>query len=207
MSAGCCKTCFPMLTRNCRHVMCDSCGGLIGGPRLFCLDCAIKSTELYDSLDLCCAPKCVAARVTHRRDVEGAHEPNHRLVKVRTTVLMRSHGRVHTAACNAFERVGETCRRVAELTFCPDETRPDRRNILESTKMSAKTFKLDDIPNRLGGSKGAAGLGGKTVREARHVRVLDQSSPACGKCKSLLSFPFWFCIFCTGKLPRMTIFS
>ncbi|KAF8497394.1 hypothetical protein F5888DRAFT_1906711 [Russula emetica] len=175
------------------HVTCDSCSGLIGGPRLFCLDCAIKSTELYDSLDLCCAPKCVAARVTHRRDVEGAHEPNHRLVKVRTTVLLRSHGRVHTAACNAFERVGETCRRVAEFTLRPDgETRPDRRKPLESasTKMSAKTFKLDDIPNRLDGSKGGAGLGGKAVREARQVQVLDQSLPTCGKCKGRLSFPF-----------------
>src|SRR5882757_9440154 len=106
-----------MLTRDCRHVRCDSCSGLIGGPRLFCLDCAIKSTELYDSLDLCCTPNCVAARVTHRKDVESAHEPNHRLVKARTTVLIRSHGRVHTAACNAFERVGETFRRIAELTL------------------------------------------------------------------------------------------
>jgi hypothetical protein len=210
VSAECFKTRFPMLTRDCRHVTCDSCSGLIGGPRLFCLDCAIKSTESYDSLDLCCAPKCVAARVTHRRDLEGAHEPNHRLVKVRTTVLLRSHGRVHTAACNAFERVGETCRRVAELTLRPDgETRPDRRKPLESasTKMSAKTFKLDDIPNRLDGSKGKAGLGGKTVREARQVQVLDQSLPTCGKCKGRLSFPFWFCIFCKGTFPRKTVFS
>jgi len=190
-------------------VTCDSCGGLIGGPRLFCLDCAIKSTELYDSLDLCCAPKCVSARVTRRRDLEGVHEPNHRLVKVRTPVLMRSHGRVHTAACNAFEHVGETCRRVAELTLrSGEETGPDGRNTLESalTKMSAKTFKLDDMSNRLDGSKCGAGLGGKTVREARQVQVLDQSLPTCGKCKGRLSFPFWYCIFCKGKFPRMTSF-
>ena len=180
--AECRKTRFPILTRHCRHVTCDSCGGLIGGPRLFCLDCAIKSTELYESLDLCCAPKCVAARVTHRRHVEGAHEPNHRLVKVRITVLMRSHGRVHTAACNAFERVRETCRMIAELGLhfdCP------------------------------GGSKGGAGLGGKTVREARlgQGQVLDQSLPTCGNCKGHLSFPFWFCIFCNGKFPTTKVFS
>ena len=199
-----------MLTWDCRRVMCDSCGGLIGGPRLFCLDCANENTESYDSLDLCCAPKCVAARVTYRRDVVGAHEPNHRLVKVRTTVLVRSHGRVHTAACSAFERVGETCRKVAELTLCPDEkTGPNRQKSLESasTKISTKAFKLDDVPNRLGGSKGGAGLGGKAVRDARLVQVLDQGLPTCGKCKGRLSFPFWFCIFCKGKLPRITIFS
>jgi len=130
---------------------------VLAAPWLFCLVCAIESTELYVCLDLCCAPRCVAAPVTHRRDVEGAHGPNHRLVKVRTTVLIRSHGRVHTAACNAFERVGGTCGcgRVTELTLCLDEeTGPDRRKPLESAsiKMSAKIFKLDDIPNRLGGS-------------------------------------------------------
>lgn len=171
----------PILTRDCRHVTCDSCGGLIGGPRLFCLDCTMKSTELYDSVDLCCAPKCVAARVTRRRDVEGAHEPNHRLVKVRITVLMRSHGRVHTAACNAFERVGETCRRIAELTLHPSRPSP-------------------------GGSKGGVGLIGKTVREARQAQVLDQSLPTCGSCRGHLSFPFWFCIFCVGKRPVRSAF-
>jgi hypothetical protein len=67
-----------------REATCDSCEGRIGGPRLTCLDCAAKSTEVYDSLDLCCAPKCVSARLSHRKDIEGAHEPNHRLIKVRT---------------------------------------------------------------------------------------------------------------------------
>ena len=189
---------------------CDSCGGLIGGPRLFCLDCTIKNTALHDNLDLCCAPKCVSARVTHRKDIEGTHEPNHRLVKVRTTVLMRSHGRVHTAASNAFERVAETCKRIAELKLRSDEeTGPDRRKPLESasTKMPSKTSKLDGIHNRLGGSKGGARLRGKTAREARQVQVLDQSLPTCGKCKGHLSFPFWFCIFCKGKSPTITTFS
>lgn len=75
-----------------RNATCDSCDGQIGGPRLYCLDCYVKSTELYNTLDLCCAPQCASARVT-RDDLEGAHEPSHRLVKARATVLTRSHGR------------------------------------------------------------------------------------------------------------------
>jgi hypothetical protein len=109
-----------------RRQWCDSCHGYIGGPRLFCLDCAVKSTETYDSLDLCSAPQCVGARVT-REDLEGVHEPSHRLVKVRTTVLIRNHGRAYTAACDAFERVGETRRIIAEIGSHPME-RLDRTN-------------------------------------------------------------------------------
>ena len=87
----------------------DSRGGRIGGPRLFCLDCNVKSSELYNTLDLCSAAQCGSASVT-REDMENAHEPNQGLVKVRTSVLTRSHGRVHTAVCDAFGRVWETCK-------------------------------------------------------------------------------------------------
>jgi hypothetical protein len=176
VSAECCKTGFPIvLTRDCRNAMCDSCGGIIGGPRLFCLDCAIKVVGQHESLDLCCAPKCVAARVTHVKGVEVAHEPNHRLVKVRTTVLLRSHGRVHTAACDAFERVGEeTCRTVA---------------------VAEQILYL----NSLGCSKGGPLLGEKGVLEVIQTQVLGQRLPTCGNCKGRLSFPFWFCIYCKGK--------
>ncbi|KAH9996106.1 hypothetical protein BJV77DRAFT_193895 [Russula vinacea] len=38
---------FPDAHRD-HSQWCDSCQGRIGGPRLFCLDCAIKSTEAYD---------------------------------------------------------------------------------------------------------------------------------------------------------------
>jgi hypothetical protein len=80
--------------------------------------------EAYNSLDLCCAPQCVGARITDREDLEGVHEPSHRLVKFRTTVLMRSQGRVFTAARDALKRVEETRREIANLTSHPDETRP-----------------------------------------------------------------------------------
>jgi hypothetical protein len=170
---------FPNANSDRRNAGCDSCRGRIGGPRLFCLDCVVKSAETHNTLDLCCAPQCVGARITHRQDIEGAHEPTHRLVKVRTALLTRSHGRVHTAACDAFERVGETRRKIAELYSHPDEeTGPGEQKTSSfeptSTEMPAKSDKPDDVLN------------------------CPESLPRCGKCKGRLSFPFWYCIFCEG---------
>jgi hypothetical protein len=54
------------------------------------------------------------ARITDRQDLKVAHEPSHRLVKVRTVVLERQLGRVHTAALGAFERVKTLCVKIAE---------------------------------------------------------------------------------------------
>jgi hypothetical protein len=99
----------------------DSCRGGIGGPRLFCLDCAIKSTEYYDSLDLCCAPQCVGARATDRGNLEGAHEPNHRLVEVRTPVVLCNQGRAHTRACEVFKRVRVFYAKIAQISSHPRE--------------------------------------------------------------------------------------
>jgi len=186
------------------NAQCDSCGGRIGGPRLFCLDCDIKSSEFYNTLDLCSAPQCIGASVT-REDLEKAHEPNHRLVKVRTSVLTRSHGRVHTAACDAFGRVQETCRKVAESTLDSDEeAKPDVEKTSSSeptsTEMPVKGDKPDDELNPPDGAKDEAEVEGKTSRDAGRGQVEDQNLPSCGKCDGSLSFPFWYCIFCEDNL-------
>ena len=194
---------FPNSNIDCREVNCDSCGGLIGGPRLFCLDCAIKSTEPFNTVDICDAPQCVGAHVT-REDLGLAHEPSHRLVKVRVAVLTRNHGHVHTAACDAFERVEETRRKVAEFTSVPDEeTGPDeeKKSSLEPTptEIPAKNDKQVDVLNPLVGAKGEAEVEDKTGQDEGHVPVWDEGLLACGKCRSRLSFPFWYCIYCEGK--------
>jgi hypothetical protein len=194
---------FPNANTDRRNAECDSCGGRIGGPRLYCLDCATKSTELYDSLDLCCAPKCVGARITHRQDLESAHEPSHRLVKFRTTVLTRSSGRVWTAACGAFERVGGTCGKIAELgSHIDEETGPDEQKTSSfgpaSTEMPTEGDELDSVPSPPDDTKGGAELEDKNKRDARQDQVKEESLPTCGKCKGRLSFPFWYCIFCEG---------
>ena len=178
---------------------CDSCGGRIGGPRLFCLDCAIKGTESFDSVDLCSAPQCVGARVA-RNDLEVAHEPDHRLVKVRATVLTRHHGRVHTAACGAFERVEETRRKVAEFPSHPDVTRLDEQKTssFEPTETLSKSDKPDDVLNPLVGAQGEAEVEGKTGQDERHDQVRGEGLLRCGKCRGRLSFPFWYCIYCEG---------
>jgi hypothetical protein len=192
---------IPNANNTDRRQLCDSCNGRIGGPRLFCLDCAIKSTEIYDNVDLCCTPQCVGARVT-REDLEGVHEPSHKLVKVRTAVLSRNHGRAHTAACDAFARVEETCRKIAEFNSHPDEgTGPDKQKTSRfgttSTKMPTKS-EPDNVLNPPDGTKVGAEVEGKTAIDASHVQVQDPSLPTCGKCKGRLSFPFWYCIFCQG---------
>jgi hypothetical protein len=212
-TAECPLALFPDANTDRRNAECDSCGGCIGGPRLFCLDCTIKTTEFYNTLDLCCTPKCVCARVT-RQDLEGAHEPSHRLVKARTNVLTRSHGRVHAAARDAFERVGETCRKIAEFSLHLEEkTGSDEQKTTSFeptlTEMPAKSDNADDVLNPPDGTvtKGGAEEEGKTGRDGKQDQVRDESLPACGKCKGRLSFPFWYCIFCEGWSQGCSLFA
>ena len=197
--------CQTLINTDDREAACDSCGGRIGGPRLYCLDCAIKGTDYYDSLDLCCAPECVSARLTHRADIEGAHEPNHRLVKFRTSVLSRDLGREYTAACNAFERVAETCGKIAELSLNPaEESGPgsegqkvpnfDQNSTEIPAKLAAKSDdgKPDDVTHLPEGEAEA---------EKSQIQDQDQNMATCGKCTGPLSFPFWYCIYCKGRFP------
>jgi len=171
------------------NAWCDSCNGCIGGARLLCLDCENKTTEAYDALDLCSKPECLVARVTSREDIEGAHEPNHKLVKVRTVVLKRQHGRAHIAARKGFERLEPICKRIAEVFNQPEKK--------ERTEPNAKAG------SEAGGTSQEPGpeIAPDATQAARSSRrILGGELPTCGNCEGPLSFPFWYCIFCSDHL-------
>jgi hypothetical protein len=194
-----------MQTINYRNAYCDSCGGWIGGARLFCLDCVHKTTEDFGDIDLCCQPECVTARVmTTRDDIEGVHEPNHRLVKVRIPVLVRSYGTVYSAALRAFERVQSSCARIAESIAHPQEenTAPNEQETSDNeptvTGMSANIDKVDDALITQDDSRDRAEAEDGVSQALTQLQLQDENFPTCGNCKGRLSFPCWYCIFCEG---------
>ncbi len=198
---------------GCRNAWCDSCDGCIGGARLFCLDCANKNTEVYDALDLCSMPECIAARVTNREDLEGVHEPNHKLVKVRTVVLNRQYGRAYTAASKAFQRVEKFCKQIAEAS----NQLEDGSNVKSALSSKPTDGHVSDRPPNPDGTEGipettdvedgAQDTDDKTESSDTSDSEASEPSPraqggdlpTCGNCKGPLSFPFWYCIFCEGQ--------
>jgi len=106
----------------------------------------------FNTLDLCCEPQCVAARI-QPTDFEVAHEPYHRLVKARMPVLLRHYGRIYSAALRAFERVQHSCVRIAESTAHPQEEEKTGLVMQETrnheptfAEMPANVDKIDDAP-------------------------------------------------------------
>jgi len=182
---------------------------------LTCLDCVNKSTEIHNPLDLCCAPQCVTARVTHRQDLESPHEPNHQLLKVRTPVVKRNHGHAYSAACEALERVREICVKVAEFSSQShreeeNESRADEQKMSSSEPTSPELLAKKDTLAR--GDvvttpdhtelEGDAEAEHNTPQDGIEVRDRDPDLPTCGSCNNSLSFPFWYCIFCPGRSQR-----
>ena len=205
-----------------RNAYCDLCGGLIGWARLFCLECAHKSTEAYVPLNLCCKPECISQRITHGQDLEGEHEPNHNLVKVRASLLKRQEGRAHTAAHAAFRRVEQTCKKIAKLSQEKGKIRRDAENawsleqpLTEVLPTSDNLYDglapLDGIED---GAKDVCGMSNGSEdgisQDAIQVPGLPQTQnndlPTCGKCNGALSFPCWYCIVCEGQ-PEDSICS
>ena len=139
-----------------RNTYCDSCGGVIGGARLFCVDCVPEPTAESNVVNLCCEPQCVAAvaaLMPPLPDMEVAHKPNHRLVKARIPVLLRHYGRIHSAALEAFDRSRYACVRIAESTAHPQEEEKTGSVGQEtpnyeptSSEMPASVDRLDDAP-------------------------------------------------------------
>ena len=208
----------PLADADCRNAFCDCCRGRIGGARLSCLDCVIKGTESHDTVDLCCTEECVAASLM-RDDLEAPHDPNHRLVKCRTTVLTRQRGRAFTAAEEAFTKVEKFCKKIAEASQQPPEKQeavPDAEAVSSPEDVPSETPPKDDDKQPENGtaasvdaSSGAEGVEDRpqeqekeTAQSAEQAQAPDQDNdlPSCGKCDGPLSFPCWYCVKCEGKL-------
>jgi cytoskeletal protein RodZ len=277
----------------------------MGGARLLCLDCLNKEEDSFDTLDLCCAPEsqCIEARVTYRQNLDGPHEPYHRLVKLRSDVLTHHFGRTYNLACVAFERVEAFCVRIAGACHQPQDEKETEKDAqaasasepttaevssesvkqddipataddtkgqpeAESTEMLAPGDKSDDVPSAADGTRDVTGAeptateetskddkaddvpstadGTRDVTGAEPTATEEPSKddkvddvptavdgpkdetkteekdgnevsqddgasqaqpqnedlpslPSCGNCNGSLSFPFWYCIFCSGQ--------
>jgi len=159
--------------------------------------------------------------VTNREDLVSPHEPNHKLVKARTAVLQRQHGRAYTAAKKAFGHVEKVCKRIAEAAKQP-ETGPneksasnseptgdnvgDRPPTSDGTEGVPDDASVEDTSEESGDETGDETASDTSEPEDSRPSPQTQSGdlPTCGKCKGNLSFPFWYCIFCKGQFLGST---
>ena len=121
--------------------------------RVFCVDCVSKDGETFDTLDLCCASesRCIDARITHRENLAGPHEPHHRLVKLRTMLLTQHFGRTYKAACGGYERVAGFCAKVAEAES-PEQPQEDKETAEDVQDVSTQEQTTTEMPSSSDGA-------------------------------------------------------
>jgi len=141
------------------------------------------------------------------------HEPNHKLVKVRTVVLERQDGRLYTAAIKAVTRVEKICKQIAEAS-----KKLETESNGKMSKAEPTSDHFDDGPSTQDGAEGAPeatgvedaskesesadGTASDTSEASQQTPEIPSGAlPTCGSCKGSLSFPFWYCIFCQGQSP------
>jgi len=98
--------CEQRLRTESHHgVTCDSCGGVIAGARIVCLECDTHG-KAFSTIDLCEDRRCVAAHIglDHRSDLPSPHLPSHNVFKSRTVIHLRDFGKVELQAWAALQR-------------------------------------------------------------------------------------------------------
>ena len=92
-------------TREYSTVTCGSCGAVIAGARVLCMDCHDKYT-----LDLCSEPECLnsVGTLECRPDLETPHTPNHDMLKVHCVLFGRDVARTERDAKVALEAARNT---------------------------------------------------------------------------------------------------
>ncbi|KAI0061177.1 hypothetical protein BV25DRAFT_1806058 [Artomyces pyxidatus] len=176
------------------NAFCDSCGGRIGGPRVICLDCVIQSSKTFNTLDLCELEECVSSRVTveYRQDLAAPHEPSHHLMKVRTVVLTRQHGRVDREARAALKKVEGMCKKLSEQKpKAPTVKAPEDDKSL--TVPNSDTLNVPTSPVERPMSRASKRL--STATSNTHVDP-EPGVPICSACKDPLTLPCWYCAKC-----------
>jgi len=179
--------CFygSMVTRKRAHVLihgaayCDSCGGYVGGALLECLDCVIKDGEVFDTLVLCCSPEsqCIDARITHREDLAGPHEPFHQLLKFRTRVMFHHIGYTRKLACAAFKRVEILLSTIAGASQQPREEKRIVKDVQDAStqeSISTKQLSQSDTPDGIWHGDADGSQGGTEPKPAI-IGMLSQS--------------------------------
>ena len=160
----------------------------------------------------------MAASITHRQDLEAPHDPNHRLVKFRIAVLTRQQGRAFTAAEQAFTKVENICKKIAEASHQSPEKQegvPDAEVVSSPEEIPSETLLKGGEKQPENGAaasedttSGAEGVEDKpqeqeqeTPQSAEQAQDPDQDNklPLCGNCNGRLSFPCWYCVKCEGK--------
>lgn len=84
---------------------CDSCGAVLGGARVLCMDCHDETT-----LDICSEPECLDSVITleSRPDLKTPHTPNHNMLKVHRILFNRDTARTERNAKDALEAARQT---------------------------------------------------------------------------------------------------
>ncbi|CCM04676.1 uncharacterized protein FIBRA_06862 [Fibroporia radiculosa] len=98
--------CRLKLRTVCVHgVTCDSCGGVISGGRIVCIDCDLHS-KAFSTIDLCEDPRCATAQINQNRrnDLPSPHLPSHNVFKTRRMLYLRNFGKVEVQVQDALRR-------------------------------------------------------------------------------------------------------
>jgi hypothetical protein len=86
-------------------IECDSCGTILGGARVLCMDCHDKTT-----VDLCSEPECLNSVGTLKRrpNLKPPHTPNHNVLKVHRILFNRDTAMAERNAKDALEAARQT---------------------------------------------------------------------------------------------------
>lgn len=150
------------------RVKCDNCGGFVGEERIICLICQTKET--FNTVDLCDAPECMAARV-ERDDLHSPHLPGHDLVKVRRVVFTREFGVMDREAKEALKRA---------------------RSIFEGLK-DQDAGESDEKGDQNAGNIQSPTEEPTTTEQPETNKVIK-----CVVCEEVVVQPCWYCVHCEG---------